>query len=601
MNTSKISLTKHILNVIGPYKIWLLILASAGLISALFNTFIPYVLKLIIDHANVARINKELIKNIKPYLFIYIALWIGLCTSMRLIDWAKMNFLPNVRENVITRMFNYLSLHSHQYFQNNFAGSLINKVNDMQRGVIGVLSIGYELYVQLLIIMIAIITMLYAHTIFAVILLSWIVSFLFITILFLKPIQKLSHALSESITTLVGKKVDSISNIINVRLFGRHKDENNYILQSIRDSVTKERSMQAKIIKMRLFWDLSILIFASLNIYILLLMYSKSLVTIGDFVFVMTLSISILWNLWFIAGQFVIFSEQIGNCKQALSVLAKPHDIVDKKDAKSLIVTSGKIEFSEVTFHFNEGNYLFKNKNITISPGQKVGIVGLSGSGKSTFVNLILRLFDIEAGAIKIDEQNIKDVTQQSLREQIAFIPQEVTLFHRTLMENIRFGNINANDEEVIAVSKKTHCHEFISQLKDGYQSVAGERGIKLSGGQRQRIAIARAMLKNAPILILDEATSALDSLTEQYIQEALGKVMHDKTTIVIAHRLSTLLKMDRILVFDKGKIIEDDSHEALLRFGRHYARLWQMQAGGFLPKFASDCNYNLQTLPKPI
>lgn len=288
------------------------------------------------------------------------------------------------------------------------------------------------------------------------------------------------------------------------------------------------------------------------------------------------------------------FSEQVGNCKQALSILGKSHDIVDAKDAKPLLVTRGKIEFKEVTFHYNEGTYLFKNKNIIILPGQKVGLVGFSGSGKSTFVNLILRLFDVESGTIKIDDQSIKNVTQQSLREQIALIPQDITLFHRTLMENIRFGDMNAKDEEVIAISKKAHCHEFISQLKEGYQTVVGERGIKLSGGQRQRIAIARAMLKNAPILILDEATSALDSLTEQYIQEALDEMMHNKTTIVIAHRLATLSKMDRILVFDKGKIIEDDSHEALLRLDGHYARLWQMQAGGFLPKIASDCNHNL-------
>ncbi|OCH99146.1 multidrug ABC transporter [Legionella jamestowniensis] len=585
MNVKKTSLTHFILSTVWPYKIWIPIIALAGLIWASFNTCIPYVLKLIIDTVVVFQGNKvQLPKILQPYFFSYIALWIGLCVSIRLLDWAKMKFFPSVRENVIREMFNYLSLHSHQYFQNNFAGSLINKISDMQKGIISILSIVDELYVQLLVLFMAIITMLFIHPIFAAILLGWIVSFLLITMLFLKPIQRLSHALSESVTTLVGKKVDSIGNIINVRLFARHKEENHYIHQSILDTVTKDRAMQAKVIKMRLFWDFSILIFTGLNIYILLLMYSKDLITIGDFAFVVTVSISILWNLWFIAGQFVIFSEQVGNCKQALSILGKSHDIVDAKNAKPLLVTRGKIEFKEVTFHYNKGTYLFKNKNIIILPGQKVGLVGFSGSGKSTFVNLILRLFDVESGTIKIDDQSIKNVTQQSLREQIALIPQDITLFHRTLMENIRFGDMDAKDEEVIAISKKAHCHEFISQLKEGYQTVVGERGIKLSGGQRQRIAIARAMLKNSPILILDEATSALDSLTEQYIQEALDVMMHNKTTIVIAHRLSTLSKMDRILVFDKGEIIEDDCHEALLRLGGHYARLWHMQAGGFLP-----------------
>jgi ATP-binding cassette subfamily B protein len=264
--------------------------------------------------------------------------------------------------------------------------------------------------------------------------------------------------------------------------------------------------------------------------------------------------------------------------------MTAPHEIVDLVSAKPLKVTQGKIEFKQVSFHYDEGTHLFKNKNIIIPAGQKVGLVGFSGSGKSTFVNLILRLFDVESGEITIDGQNIKVVTQASLRENIAMIPQDISLFHRTLMDNIRYGRIEASDLDVIEASKKAHCHEFITQLADGYQSLVGERGIKLSGGQRQRIAIARAMLKNAPILILDEATSALDSMTEKHIQDGLHLLMKNRTTIVIAHRLSTLSEMDRILVFDLGKIIEDGTHETLINANGHYARMWQMQAGGFLP-----------------
>lgn len=386
-------------------------------------------------------------------------------------------------------------------------------------------------------------------------------------------------------TSVVGKMVDSISNIVNVRLFARHANENRYIHQGIKNAVQKDRAMQAKIIKMRLFWDVSIIALVSLNLFILLHMYSENLVTIGDFTFVIALSIGILWNLWFIAGQFVSFSEQIGVCRQALSIISQPHEIVDAVDAKPLIISKGEIKFHDVTFHYDEGARLFKNKNVVIEAGQKVGLVGFSGSGKSTFVNLILRLFEVESGEITIDDQNINQITQQSLREKIALIPQDITLFHRSLMENIRFGNTMATDEEIFEIAKKTHCHEFISQLAHGYDSMVGERGIKLSTGQRQRIAIARAMLKNAPILILDEATSALDSITEKYIQDALHLLMQGKTTIVIAHRLSTLSKMDRILVFDKGEIIEDGTHEALVAKCGHYARMWHMQAGGFLPE----------------
>lgn len=561
-------------------------MALIGLFWAFTNTFTPFVLKLIIDHVVSFNGNKlDLVKSTEPFIFGYIALWLGLCINMRLLDWVRLKLFPKLREDIMATMFRYLSQHSHQYFQNNFAGSLINKIADMQNGVINIFNTLDDLYAQTLGISVAIITLVFIHPIFAIILTGWALVFLLITFLFLNPIQALSHEFAESKTVVIGKMVDSISNIINVRLFARHREENEYIHSSINEAVQKDRAMQAKIIKMRLCWDFSIISLMSLNLFILLHMYSQNLVSIGDFTFVISLSISILWNLWFLASQFVSFSEQIGQCKQALSIISAPHEIIDDAAAKPLIVSSGKIAFHDVTFHYDEGAHLFKNKNIVIEPGQKVGLVGFSGSGKSTFVNLILRLFEVESGEITIDDQNINQVTQSSLREQIALIPQDVILFHRTLMENIRFGAHQANDEEVVASAKKAHCHEFITQLAHGYQTMVGERGVKLSGGERQRIAIARAMLKNAPILILDEATSALDSVTENYIQNALTLLMQGKTTIVIAHRLSTLSKMDRILVFDKGRIIEDGTHQALIVKGGHYAHMWQMQAGGFLPE----------------
>ena len=237
-----------------------------------------------------------------------------------------------------------------------------------------------------------------------------------------------------------------------------------------------------------------------------------------------------------------------------------------------------------MSFHYDQGNKLFQNKTIFIPGGQKVGLVGYTGSGKSTFVNLIFLLFDVETGVSRIDDQNIKHVQQDSLREQIALIPQDVTLFHRSLFENIHFGNPHASFAEVEHAAKQAHCYEFIAALPQGYETLVGERGVKLSGGQRQRIAIARAILKNAPILILDEATSSLDSITERAIQDALDSLMKNKTTLVIAHRLSTLSKMDRILVFYQGNIIEDGTHDELIALNQHYAKMWRMQAGGFLP-----------------
>lgn len=247
-----------------------------------------------------------------------------------------------------------------------------------------------------------------------------------------------------------------------------------------------------------------------------------------------------------------------------------------------MLITNGQITFSSVKFHYKGIEPLFQNKSVTIEAGQKVGLVGYSSSGQSTFVNLILRLYDVTDGQILIDGQDIQEVRQDSLREAIAMIPQDPSLFHRSLMENIRYGRIDASDEEVIEAAKRAHAHAFITKLFQMYEFLVGERGVKLSGGQHQRIAIARAILKNAPILILDEATSQLDFLTESTIQESLWELMQDKTTIMIAHCLSTLMHMDRILVL--GKIIEDNTHVKLFEKGGFYRALWDAQVGGFLP-----------------
>ncbi len=584
------SVTQFIFNILKPHKCYLAIFAFVALCWAITNTMQPYVLKIIIDKVAIFQRNKIFaFTAIQPYIFLYIILWVILCLNMRLLDWAKLKLFPSIRQDTMSKMFAYLNQHSHHYFQNNFAGSLINKIVDMQGGIIDILTIFDDVYAQLLGLSIAIVTLLLIHPIFAFILIAWVTVFMTITFLFLQSIQNLSLVFSEARSSLVGKMVDSISNIANIRLFAKHRYENSHVGDSIAYTVQQDRNMLAKIIHMRIWWDVSIVALLGINLWMLGRMYSQNLVSVGDFSFIITLSISILWNLWFISSQFVSFSEQMGKCRQALSIINTLHDIVDIKDAKPLVVSSGEIQFKDVNFHYSNGAKLFQNKNITIHAGEKVGLVGFSGSGKSTFVNLILRLFEVESGSITIDHQNINEVMQESLRENIALIPQDISLFHRTLMENIRYGCSNASDEAVIKASRKAYCHEFISQLNEGYQSMVGERGIKLSGGQRQQIAIARAILKNAPLLILDEATSALDSVTEKYIQEALHYLMQEKTTIVIAHRLSTLSKMDRILVFDNGQIIETGTHKELIELNRHYGKMWRMQADGFLPEYLND------------
>jgi ATP-binding cassette subfamily B protein len=391
-----------------------------------------------------------------------------------------------------------------------------------------------------------------------------------------------SQAAAESI--VVGELVDSLSNHNNVRIFSRKSFENSRMAPFFEKQQKAYTATYFYSLIMHSIQGGLIAIMMACSCYFLVYLYSKNLVTIGDFALILGLSMETGHMMWFTMSEVDEFNKAVGRCKQSLMSLMLPLEILDKPNATAMNCTHGKITFNNVKFHYKGTEPLFQNKSIEIKAGQKVGLVGYSGGGKSTFVNLILRLYDVTDGAILIDGQDIRDVTQDSLRGFIAMIPQDPSLFHRSLIENIRYGRIDATDKEVMSAAKKAHAHEFIEKLLQGYDSLVGERGVKLSGGQRQRIAIARAILKNAPILILDEATSQLDSVTESLIQESLWELMQDKTTIVIAHRLSTLLHMDRIIVFDQGIIVEDGTHAELLANNGLYRTLWDAQIGGFLP-----------------
>jgi ATP-binding cassette subfamily B protein len=423
----------------------------------------------------------------------------------------------------------------------------------------------------------------YVNSIFSLILIAWFIIFATISISMSKKIVNLADKLAEEETVVVGELVDSLSNHSNVRIFGRKIYENLRMMPFFDGQRKAYYSLNIYSIMLYCIQGGLIAIMMGFTVFALVKLYGKGLVTIGDFALILGLSMETGHMTWFLMSEVDHFNKAAGKCKQSLISLIVPLEIQDKADTTALNCTHGQITFDNVKFHYKGTEPLFQNKSIEIKAGQKVGLVGYSGGGKSTFVNLILRLYDVTDGAILIDGQDIRDVTQDSLRENIAMIPQDPSLFHRSLMENIRYGRSDASDEEVIETARKAHAHEFISTLPQCYDSLVGERGVKLSGGQRQRIAIARAILKNAPILILDEATSQLDSVTESLIQESLWELMQNKTTIVIAHRLSTLLHMDRILVFDKGKIVEDGTHSELLAKAGLYKSLWDAQVGGFL------------------
>ncbi|MDG7055830.1 MAG: ABC transporter ATP-binding protein/permease [Wolbachia endosymbiont of Menacanthus eurysternus] len=474
--------------------------------------------------------------------------------------------IPNLRKNIVESSISILLNQDNSYYQNNFSGSLANKVNDLTNYIPDIVQITIDRLVsRALALSIGIYFLWQVNISFALLMLTWSALFVLSSLLLAGKITRLADAWSELGSSITGKMVDVFSNIMSVRLFASKYQERLSLRATHSEAVKAEQRLQWLYTWIFTFYGLLFLIMQILNLYFLVKGREQELITTGDFTFVMTVNIAIANFLWMIAKDFSQFYKSWGRITQALRTITAVPEIQDQPDAVNLVVKEGEITFDKVHFHYKDAKPIFEDKSIVIESGQKVGLVGYSGGGKSTFVSLILRLYDVKSGKISIDGQDIRNVTQDSLHKNIGMIPQDPSLFHRTLMENIRYGKADASDDEVIEAAKRAHAHEFISKLPQGYESLVGERGVKLSGGQRQRIAIARAILKNAPILILDEATSQLDSVTESDIQKSLWELMQGKTTIVIAHRLSTLLHMDRILVFDKGKIIEDGTHQALL------------------------------------
>lgn len=554
---------------------------------AINESLFPYFIKSFVNNIHDYQGNPlQIWQVLKPPLISLTCLWFTMETSMRTQGLVMMKAFPRLRIQIREAIFNYVRQHSHEYFANNFAGNIASKMSDLPSGIELILQILFFNFIAFgVAFLVAIIVISHVSWLFTTLLLGWSLCHLTLTSIFLKSGYRLAEVFSDSSSTVTGKVVDSLTNMLNVRLFSRGKYESSYLNRFTQQEKIHYHQALWHLEKMKLFQGIMGSLFILTVIFTLVYGWSHGWVTLGDFTLVGMLSFSMLGFVWYASYQMSTFVREAGKMQAALILINTPHDVKDIPGATPLQVKHGAIQFKQVTFSYQSGKSVFDLLSVTIPAGQKVGLVGFSGSGKSTFVNLILRFYDIQSGAILIDEQNISTVTGHSLRQHIGMIPQDPSLFHRSLMDNIRYGREEASDEEVIQAAKLAHCHEFIEQLDEKYQSLVGERGIKLSGGQRQRIAIARAILKNAPILILDEATSSLDSVTEKLIQISLDQLMQNRTTIVVAHRLSTLMHMDRILVFDQGKIIEDGTISELLQNHGHFAHLWNMQANGFLPE----------------
>ncbi|MBA3814256.1 MAG: ABC transporter ATP-binding protein [Alphaproteobacteria bacterium] len=556
------------------------------------QTFFPLLFGKIIDNfSNFVGAREFAWPLIKGPILGALALWIGVEICYRLGGVLLALTFPKLEKQIRMYIFSHMHDHSHSYFSNQFAGNIANKISDMVKNMVHILQLTATVFIPTFVAVAIASCIFYSlNSFFATILVGWALIHIGIGVAYASRCAYYSYIHSETRSQLNGRIVDSLTNYFAVKIFGNKKYELTYI-EGLQNTEQKQNCQQMMYIeRVRVALGLLTLLGPglALNGYAYWC-WTHHLITVGDIVLIFNTSWNIVMMLWWSSIELPNFFKQVGICRQALTLLQEPIALIDAASAQPLKVTQGKIQFQKVHFQYAGTSPLFCDKSVAIQPGQRVGLVGYSGSGKTTFVNLILRLYDIQSGHILIDGQDIEDVTQESLRQAITLIPQDPSLFHRSLIENIRYGLPEASDEEVIKAAKRAHAHEFIMALPEGYEAQVGERGVKLSGGQRQRVAIARAILKNAPILILDEATSALDSFTESQIQESLSSLMTGKTTLVIAHRLSTLLNMDRILVFDQGKIVEDGTHAYLIEKMGLYQSLWAAQVGGFLPDDSSS------------
>jgi ATP-binding cassette subfamily B protein len=555
--------------------------------QATCTILLPYAVKEIIDAVTQAnQTSADIFAASEDALILFALLNLGIVLFSRASGAMLVLTGPFLRAEIRKSLFSYLQHHSHRYFISHFAGSLASRIAEVSMSCMHALwTITFDFYPLVIKSLVALIILFSASGELALVLSLWLAIYIYVSYLLARRCRVYAEDFAAARSLVTGKVVDSVTNVMNAKMFARRQYEEDYLTDYLNHEVDHALRTYWYMEKLRWFQFTAAMVLMVAMVGYALKIWSEGNMTVGEFSMVAGLAIMLIEAARGLSRSFLEFFEYLGNISDGVSVFIQPHEIIDKPDAPVLQVTRGEIAFDDVTFIYHEGLQVFEHLQVTIEPKQQVGLVGFSGSGKSTFVNLILRLFEVQGGVIRIDGQNILDVTQDSLRESVSMIPQDPQLFHRSLMENIRYGHLEATDDEVIEAAKKAHAHEFILQTEKQYESLVGERGVKLSGGQRQRISIARAILKDAPILILDEATSALDSVTEKKIQLGLDNLMKGRTVVVVAHRLSTVSHMDRILVFDQGKIIEDGSHQQLLRRDGHYAHLWNMQAGGFLPE----------------
>jgi ATP-binding cassette subfamily B multidrug efflux pump len=584
-------------------KRWYAAMFATSLSVALIDTLIPVFIGSLVSLMQ-ATDRSAAVAQRMPMLAGMVLLVLVVRPLVLLLDMAiRQNALvPGATSLIRWQSHWHVMHHNWAFFQNDFAGRIANRVMQTAQALReSVMSSIRAVWYITVYGVTAFVLMVRSDWRLGLPTLVWFLSYIMFLRYFVPRMRDLSKAASEVRSIVVARIVDSYTNILTVKLFARPVDEESHVREVI------DEHQDAIAAHMRLITHFMFSL-AAMNALLLtstatvgIGLWAKGAISAGVVATALPLAWQIAnmagWVSWEATGIF----ENIGVVQEGMQTIAAPHSGLDRPGAKALHVSRGEIGFRDVSFSYgrDDGRPVLDGLSFTIRPGERVGLVGRSGAGKSTLVHLLLRFYELEQGAIEIDGQDIGNVTQESLRAAIGMVTQDTSLLHRSIAANIRYGRPDASDEDVAAASRKAHAHDFIVGLQDwkgrtSYDAHVGERGVKLSGGQRQRVAIARVLLKNAPILVLDEATSALDSEVEVAIQEQLLGLMKDKTVIAIAHRLSTIARMDRLIVLDAGRIVEQGSHEQLIALGGHYEKLWRHQSGGFL---ANDVELTASTL----
>jgi ATP-binding cassette subfamily B protein len=566
-----------------PVSLSLVVLSTIGLQVA--AVIAPLYLKQFINILSLGVVSSTIIASLFGVLLIYAMINIVIWIIRRIQMASVIHIEAHAMADLTDSAFSHLIRHSHDFFISNFAGTLTRRVTRYSRAYEQIFDSFVFSFLQTFLFAAGSVYILYTRNIWLGLgLLVWVILFVAIQIALTQWRHAIRLLRTAEDSRMTGALSDAIGNHSTITFFATEKHEESILSTIVKswEAITL-RSWNSNLWAQGIQHALAIIVEVGL-LGGAVFLWQRGLLTVGDFVLIQVYILGLIDQIWNMGNTLRQLYDAFADASEMVDIMSTPHAIQDAADATPLVLTEGKIEFKDVSFSFTKDRPVLEHFSLQIHGGEKVALVGPSGAGKSTITSLLFRLYEPNEGSISIDGHDVRNVTQESLRSHISFVPQESILFHRTLRDNIRYGKLNATDEEVILAAKQAHCHEFISALPEGYDTHVGERGVKLSGGERQRVAIARAILKNAPILVFDEATSSLDSESEALIQDALTKLMQGKTAITIAHRLSTVMKMDRIIVIESGKAVLSGSHDELLaQESNLYKKLWEIQAGGFI------------------